>query len=155
MANIQNLKRGNPATQFKAGDRRAAEMGAKGGRKTAENKEKAKTFRSEAQKVLEMPLKEGALMTLEDVENFAEANKLNISVGTKIVLTAALQASQGDQRAREWLAEITGQKPAENIDLNVSTKLDISDMDIDARIALIRATAEGLEAGDGGDGGGK
>lgn len=42
--NEKNLKRGNPATQFKSG-REAAEAGRKGGQKSAENRKRKKELR--------------------------------------------------------------------------------------------------------------
>ena len=51
MANTQNLKRGNPATQFKAG-RAQVEIARKGAKAAAEKKAKQKTMKEAAQTIL-------------------------------------------------------------------------------------------------------
>ena len=52
MANIQNLKRGNPDTQFKSG-RNAAEAGRKGGKASGESRARKKTMKDAAQAILD------------------------------------------------------------------------------------------------------
>lgn len=51
MANIKNLKRGNPDTQFKSG-REQVEISRKGGKASAASKAKQKTMKEAAQAIL-------------------------------------------------------------------------------------------------------
>ena len=52
MANTKNLKRGNPDTQFKPGERRAVESGKKGAAAARKKIEKQKTMKEAAQAIL-------------------------------------------------------------------------------------------------------
>lgn len=83
--NNENLKRGNPETQFKSGQQ-AVEAGRKGGKKSAENKRKKKDLRDAMIAMLnaEYPDKQGIKHT-----------------GIEIIVTELFKAAT-DHRARNY-----------------------------------------------------
>ena len=100
-----NLKKGNPATQFTSG-RKAVENGRKGGIACAKAKKEKKALKETLETLLEMPIKEGRLVDIDKI---------------KIMLSMLNKAAKGDVRAAEYIRDTIGQKPANmmNVDMNL------------------------------------
>ena len=124
--NTQNLKRGNPETQFKSG-RRAAEMGRKGGIQQGINNREKKLVRDYINDWLEneQPITNGTTQTGAEII----ANKL-----------ATLGIKNGNIRAIELLLALAGQKPAE--------KVIVSDIDNDVINEVERMVESGQKTSD-------
>ena len=84
--NNENLKRGNPDTQFKSG-RSAVENGRKGGKKTAENKRKKKDLRDAMIAILEA--------------SYPDKNTGNMHTGIEVIVTELFKAAT-DRKSRNY-----------------------------------------------------
>ena len=109
MANEQNLKKGNPETQFKSG-RSAVENGRKGGLATAANRRRKNAFRKYLQEVLV------CRPTLTDndrrgIEKLGVNPEADLDVEALIVLGVAQKALAKDLRAVEMVLEYMGEDP--------------------------------------------
>ena len=124
--NTQNLKRGNPETQFKSG-RRAVEMGRKGGIQYGINNRERKQVKDYINAWLdeEHTDKSGQIKTGADIL----AGKL-IRMG----------ANDGNMKAIEMLLALAGQKPAE--------KVIVSDIDNDVINEVERMVESGQKTSD-------
>ena len=119
MANTKNLKRGNPATQFKSG-RDAAEAGRKGGKASGATKAKQKTMKEAAQTILN--------------GTYTDEDGKEITGMDKIILTLFKIATDASNRqctsAIRLLREITGDDiTADQLKL-MDKKLEQMDADI-------------------------
>lgn len=111
--NNENLKRGNPDTQFKSG-RNAVENGRKGGIANGE----ACRMRKSMLKILSLPLKSGDVMGIEEMQSVAEANGVNLTVEDAINLAQAIKAFQKkDTKAAEYCRDTSGQKPTDKVEI--------------------------------------
>lgn len=101
----ENLKKGNPDTQFKSG-REAVENGHKGGIASGESKRARKTLRAELE----------TLLSTQTVD--PKTGEKRIST-VQEAITAALvkQALKGNTKAFEIIRDTVGEKPAEHITL--------------------------------------
>ena len=126
MANPKNLKKGNPDTQFKSGQR-AVEMGRKGGRKFAENQAKRRTLKEATLLALQRTKKQYAdagitfdkeleAISLDDDDGF-------VLLANKQVLMALFGSHQGYEHTRD----IIGEKPVDKQEVEVTDK-DPKDM---------------------------
>ena len=100
MANVNNLKKGNPDTQFKSG-REAVENGRKGGKKKGENYRKRKEF------------KEAIKLALTVV---VEEDK---SVQDKGIEALMKKFMSGDVKAFEVIRDTIGEKPTDKQEVKV------------------------------------
>jgi len=77
MANNDNLKKGNPATEFSSG-REAVEKGKKGGKKSAEVRAETKDFIKKMEVAIDLYTKRSIKKAIE-CDNKDEANELKES----------------------------------------------------------------------------
>lgn len=84
MANTKNLKRGNPATQFKAGDRRAVEAGKRGREKQLKSDERTRSLRDAAFRVLNgsYPIKNKITGETDDVSGYDRMFLVTFKIAT-------------------------------------------------------------------------
>lgn len=105
MANVKNLKQGNPDTQFKSG-RQAVENGKKGGKASAKKREEQKT------------LKEELLLLLAE----GDTQK-------KISLALIQKALKGNVKAFEVIRDSTGQKCVEKVEVTQTVDESIKEIE--------------------------
>lgn len=117
MANTKNLKKGNPETQFKSG-RNAVENGRKGGLASGKAKRAQRTMKEDAILLLSLALKDDDVDDVEDVQNLAELKGKNITVQNAIILAQVKKAIKGDRGAAEYLMNLSGNKPKEEVQLS-------------------------------------
>jgi len=115
-----NLKKGNPATQFTSG-RKAVENGRKGGIACAKAKKEKKALKETLETLLEMPIKEGRLVDIDKIKSIAGMKGKNVTMQEAIMLSMLNKAAKGDVRAAEYIRDTIGQKPANmmNVDMNL------------------------------------
>lgn len=115
-----NLKKGNPDTQFKSG-RKAAENGKKGGIASGKAKREKKAMKETLETLLSMQLKSGKAADVETIRNLAALKGKNVTVQEAIMLAQIQKAMKGDTRAAEYVRDTIGQKPDNkmNIDMNL------------------------------------
>ena len=115
-----NLKKGNPDTQFKSG-RKAAENGKKCGIASGKAKREKKAMKETVETLLSMQLKSGKAADVETIRNLAALKGKNVTVQEAIMLAQIQKAMKGDTRAAEYVRDTIGQKPDNkmNIDMNL------------------------------------
>ena len=97
-----------------------AECGRMGGIKSGETKRKKKAMRETLEVLLDMPLKAGKRVDVEDVQNFAKLKGKNITMQDAILITMMQNAMRGDVRAAEFVRDTAGQKPKTETELSGS-----------------------------------
>ena len=115
-----NLKKGNPDTQFKSG-RKAAENGKKGGIASGKAKREKKALKETLEELLAMPIKDGKSNDIEKIKSIAGIKGKNITMQEAIMVAMLNKAAKGDVRAAEYVRDTIGQKPDSkmNIDMNL------------------------------------
>lgn len=108
MANEQNLKTPSPSE--------ARSRGRKGGIASGKARREKKLFKETLETLLDMPMKSGKDISVDDIKNFAEIKGKNISVQEAILIAQVQKAMKGDTRAAEYLRDTIGQRPTEKIE---------------------------------------
>lgn len=106
MANEQNLK---PQAHVLT-----VEEQSKGGIASGKAKRQKKAMKDIVELVLQMPLKDGKKMSVENIKSLASANGKNISVQEALVLKTTEKALRGDIKALRLLLEMAGQNPMQD-----------------------------------------
>lgn len=119
MANVKNLRQGNPETQFKSGQN-AVENGRKGGIASGESKRRKKDMRERLEILLSMPIKSGKEIDIEKIKSFDLLEDKNITVEDTILMTMIQKALKGDLSAVTFLRDTSGQKCAEKVEITQS-----------------------------------
>ena len=105
MANEQNLKRGNPATQFTCG-----RVAVENQKKSVESRNRKKRDREERDELFSLPMKDGDLDELTSITGIKGAN-LTLSKQLKAVLVR--EALKGNLKAYELLMRYAGMEEPE------------------------------------------
>ena len=105
MANEQNLKRGNPATQFTCG-----RVAVENQKKSVESRNRRKRDREEWDELFSLPMKDGDLDELTSITGIKGAN-LTLSKQLKAVLVR--EALKGNLKAYELLMRYAGMEEPE------------------------------------------
>ena len=119
MSNTQNLKKGNPETQFESGQQ-AVESGRKGGIASGRAKRERKAMKDTLGALLTMPLNNEAVTDIEGIQSVAELNGKNITVQEAIMLAQIQKAIKGDTKAAEYIRDTSGNKLKEALELTGS-----------------------------------
>ena len=96
------------------------ENGRKGGIASGEAKRKKKAMRETLDVLLAMPMKSGKYTDVEAVKNFAALKGKNINVQEAMIISMLQRAMKGDVKAAEWIRDTAGQKPVENMNMNMN-----------------------------------
>ena len=92
------------ATQFKSG-KNAAENGYKGGKKNGVNAAKRRSMREELEEIQMLHLKD------------KQGNDTGVTRQRGMLINISMKASNGDIRAAEFIRDMLGEKPVENISI--------------------------------------
>ena len=96
------------------------ENGRKGGIASGEAKRKKKAIKETLDVLLSMPMKSGKNADIESIKNFAALKGKNINVQEAMVISMLQRAMKGDVKAAEWIRDTAGQKPVENMNMNMN-----------------------------------
>ena len=96
------------------------ENGRKGGIASGEAKRKKRAMRETLDVLLAMPMKSGKFSDIESIKNFAALKGKNINVQEAMVISMLQRAMKGDVKAAEWIRDTAGQKPVENMNMNMN-----------------------------------
>ena len=110
MGSKDNLKKGNPETQFKSG-RQAVEAGRRGGIASGKAQKEKKALRETLEWLLNLPIKDGKATDTDKIKNIAQVKGKNITMQEAIMLSMLQKAARGDVRAAEFIRDTIGQKP--------------------------------------------
>lgn len=94
--------------------------GRKGGIASGEAKRKKKAMRETLDVLLAMPMKSGKFADIESIKNFASLKGRNINVQEAMIISMLQRAMKGDVRAAEWIRDTAGQKPVDNMNMNMN-----------------------------------
>lgn len=97
-----------------------AEYGRQGGIKSGETKRRKKAMRETLDVLLSLPLKSGKYADIETVKNFAALKGKNISTQEAMLISMMQRAMKGDVKAAEFIRDTVGQKPVENMNMNMN-----------------------------------
>lgn len=144
---MKNLEKGK-ATQFKSGEK-AARNGQKGGKQNGVTHRQRKTFAEALEILLQMPLKPGEVVPLEDVLTMEDGKKANLTVNDAIMLKLICKAKAGDPKAIEIIREQIGEAKPLQVEANVrivdEAKLKSFKKRIDKDPELLTALTEHAE----------
>ena len=96
------------------------ENGRKGGIASGEAKRKKRAMRETLDVLPAMPMKSGKFADIESIKNFAALKGKNINVQEAMVISMLQRAMKGDVKAAEWIRDTAGQKPVENMNMNMN-----------------------------------
>ena len=96
------------------------ENGRKGGIASVEARRKKKAIRETLDVLLAMPMKSGKYADIEEIKNFAALKGKNINVQEAMVISMLQRAMKGDVKAAEWIRDTAGQKPVDNMNMNMN-----------------------------------
>lgn len=116
MANEKNLE------HFTSDQSREEAMrnGKKGGIASGKARREKKLMRETLDIILSMPMKNGKNADVESIRSFAALKGKNISVQEAILIAQVQKAMKGDTKAAEYVRDTIGQKPGENIEMNMN-----------------------------------
>ena len=101
-----NLKKGNPDTQFKSG-RKAAENGKKGGIASGKAKREKKALKETLEELLAMPIKEGRSADIDKIKSIAGIKGKNITMQEAIMVAMLNKCccliSRSIRSRRSWI----------------------------------------------------
>lgn len=110
MANEQNLKTPSAAE--------ARERGSKGGIASGESRRRKKAMKETLEALLSMQLKTGKAADIDKIQSLATLKGKNINVQEAIMFAQIQKALKGDTRAAEFVRDASGNKLADNVNLN-------------------------------------
>lgn len=113
MANEQNL---NPV---KTKDE-ARSRGRNGGIASGKARREKKAMKETLEALLSMPMKSGKAADIETIKNFAALKGKTITVQEAMMIAMIQKALKGNVNAAEWIRDTAGQKPVENMNMNMN-----------------------------------
>ena len=113
MANEQNL---NPV-QTK---NEARSRGRNGGIASGKARREKKAMKETLEALLSMPMKSGKAADIETIKNFAALKGKTITVQEAMMIAMIQKALKGNVNAAEWIRDTAGQKPVENMNMNMN-----------------------------------
>ena len=70
--------------------------------------------------LLSLPMKSGKSVDVEAVKNFAALKGKNITVQEAMAIAMLQKAMKGNVKAAEWIRDTAGQKPVDNMNMNMN-----------------------------------
>ncbi len=104
-----------PVTERSKEEARA--MSRKGGINSGKARRRKKTFKESLEVILDLTLKRGEKMDVDDIQSLADIKGKNISVQDAINIAMVQRAIKGDKAAAEWVRDTSGQKQAEKVEM--------------------------------------
>lgn len=98
----------------------------KGGKASGEARRKKRNLREKFEIAMSIPLLDGSVVTIDDVDSFANAKNANMTLEDRMIMQITRRAANGDIRAYELIRDQIGQKPADKNDINVNGTLNIN-----------------------------
>lgn len=113
MAGVDNL---NPVRS----EDEARKKGRNGGIASGKARRERKAMKETLEALLSMPLKDGKAASVETIKNLASVKGKNITVQEAIMLAQIQKAMKGDTRAAEFVRDSSGNKPKDDLNMNVN-----------------------------------
>lgn len=96
------------------------ENGRKGGIASGEAKRAKKAMRERLEILLELPMKDGKGADIDKIKNFAALKGKNITVQDAMMIAQIQKALKGDTNAAAFVRDTAGQKPTEDMNMNLN-----------------------------------
>ena len=96
----------------------ARERGKKGGIASGEKRREKKAMKETLETLLQMPLKSGKSVDLDEIKDIAALKGKNITVQEAIMLAQIQKAIKGDTKAAEYVRDTSGNKLKEGVELS-------------------------------------
>ena len=96
----------------------ARERGKKGGIASGEKRREKKAMKETLETLLQMPLKSGKAVDLDEIKDIAALKGKNITVQEAIMLAQIQKAIKGDTKAAEYVRDTSGNKLKEGVELS-------------------------------------
>ena len=77
-------------------------------------------MRETLEALLSMPMKSGKAADIETIKNFAALKGKTITVQEAMMIAMIQKALKGNVNAAEWIRDTAGQKPVENMNMNMN-----------------------------------
>lgn len=129
MANEGNLK-----PQSKRTKKEQREIAKKGGIASGKARREKKMFKETLEALLNMPMKSGSDVSVDDIQNFAAIKGKNISVQEAILIAQIQKAMKGDTKAAVYLRDTVGQKPLDKVQLETDFEMTDKLKEVEAYI---------------------
>lgn len=136
MAGKDNLKKGNPETQFGTG-REQVETAKKGGIASGKARRDKKAMKETLETLLNMPLKVGKAADIDEIKSIAALKDKNITVQEAIILAQIQKAIKGDTKAAEYVRDTSGNKLKDGVELSGGINNPFSGLSTDELRKLI------------------
>lgn len=92
----------------------------KGGIASGKARREKKAMRETLEALLSMQMKSGKAANIEEIKSFSTLKGKNISVQEAMSIAMIQKAIKGNVKAAEWVRDTAGQKPAENMNMNMN-----------------------------------
>ena len=115
MAGVKNLIKAEDLTSEELRERAQ-----KGGIASGKARREKKMMRETLEMLLSMPLNNKKAVDVEDVRSFAALKGKNISVQDAMLIAQVQKAMKGDTQAAVYVRDTIGQKPVDNVDMNMN-----------------------------------
>ena len=96
--------------------------------KKLNEKTRARDAKAHIRAILEMPVNDGEVYSVDDVKSASELSKLNTDIRTRILLAVANDASRGDIKAAEFLFKYAGYTPVAEAHVTMELPQIIDDL---------------------------
>ena len=94
------------------------EIARKGGIASGEKRREKKAMKETLETLLQMPLKSGKAVDLDEIKDIAALKGKNITVQEAIMLAQIQKAMKGDTKAAEYVRDTSGNKLKEGVELS-------------------------------------
>lgn len=119
MANEDNLMSINEVNSRRTRDEHSKDS-KKAGIASGKARREKKAMKETLEALLSMPMKSGKAVDVEAVKNFAALKGKNITVQEAMAIAMLQKAMKGNVKAAEWIRDTAGQKPVDNMNMNMN-----------------------------------
>jgi hypothetical protein len=91
-----------------------------GGIASGEARRRKKAMRETLEALLSLPMKDGIAADVEAIKSFAALKGQNITVQEAMMIAMIQKAMKGNVKAAEWVRDTAGEKPVENMNMNMN-----------------------------------
>lgn len=96
------------------------EIARAGGIASGKARREKKAMKETLEALLSLPMKSGKSVDVEAVKNFAALRGKNITVQEAMAIAMLQKAMKGNVKAAEWIRDTAGQKPVDNMNMNMN-----------------------------------
>ena len=86
--------------------------------------EERKQMKEALDLLLNKTLKSGKMVTIDEIENLADVENLNISAQTAIIVAMMQRAMLGDVQAAQFIRDTVGEKPNDKVEIDQSLTVE-------------------------------